>query len=232
LTDIVIPRSVAQIGSVDTFVGCSKLKIHCVKGSFAHTYAVQKDIPFVLYTDEPPQIPKYNITYNANKATGGSVPTDKLGYEENSTATVRGNTGQLVRKDYTFAGWSINAAGTGKTYQPGDEIQIGKANVVLYAKWNKAPVIAKKQLAKPTKLTFAKQKASWKKVKNNNGYTLVIKQGSKTVKTVQIKKNKTSYKIPKNLLKKGKKYSFTLVAKGTGNYKNSKVAKSKVLKIK
>ena|GEM_PF-5751800 len=92
--------------------------------------------------------------------------------------------------------------------------------------------VAKRSLPKPKGLKFTAKKATWKKVSNNNGYTLKIMQGKKIIKTVQIKKGKTSYKIPKKLLKKGNKYYITLVAKGTGNYKKSKSAKSKTIKIK
>ena len=88
------------------------------------------------------------------------------------------------------------------------------------------------KLSKPTGLKLTAKKATWKKVANNSGYTLKIYNGKKVIKTVQIKKGKTSYTIPKKLLKKGKSYKFTLVAKGTGNYANSKAATSKVLKIK
>jgi uncharacterized protein YjdB len=92
--------------------------------------------------------------------------------------------------------------------------------------------VVKKALAKAKGLKFTKSKLSWKKVAHNNGYTLKIMQGKKTVKTVNVKKGKTSYAVPKKLLKKGKYYHFTLVAKGAGNYKNSAPAKSKRIKIK
>ncbi len=89
----------------------------------------------------------------------------------------------------------------------------------------------KKALAKPTGLKLTTKKASWKLFKNNSGYTLKLMQGKKKIKTVQIKKNKNSWKIPKQIqkrLKKSKKKCyFTLVAKGKGNFKNSKIAKSK-----
>lgn len=95
--------------------------------------------------------------------------------------------------------------------------------------------VTKKSLSTPKGLKLTKKKASWKKVANNNGYSLKVMQGKKTVFTVKIKKNKTSHKFTKTQLKKlkkGNKYHFTLVAKGKGNFKNSKAAKSKVLKIK
>lgn len=93
-------------------------------------------------------------------------------------------------------------------------------------------VTAKKQLSTPKGLKLTSQKATWKQVANNNGYTLKIMQGKKRMRTIQIKKGKTSYKIPKKLFKKGKKYKFTLVAKGKGKFINSKLAKSRVFKIK
>jgi cytoskeletal protein RodZ len=94
------------------------------------------------------------------------------------------------------------------------------------------PPSKKTRLAKPKKLKLTAQKATWKSVKNNSGYTLVILQGKKNVRTVQIKKNRTSWKIPKKLFKRGKKYRFTLVAKGKDKYRNSKAAKSKVFRVK
>ena len=90
----------------------------------------------------------------------------------------------------------------------------------------------KRALSKPKGLKLTAKKAKWKKVSNNNGYILKIMQGKKVIKVVQIKKGKTSYKIPKGLFKRGKRYIFTLVAKGRDNYKNSKTAKSKSVKIK
>jgi len=89
-----------------------------------------------------------------------------------------------------------------------------------------------KLLPKPTGLKLTAKKATWKNVANNSGYTLKIWQSGKLIKLVQSKKGKTSYKIPKKLFKKGKWYYFTLVVKGKGNYKNSKVTKSKRIKIK
>lgn len=96
-----------------------------------------------------------------------------------------------------------------------------------------SPAISKKQpLSKPKGLKLTVKKASWKSVAHNNGYTLKIMQNKKVIKTVSIRKGKTSYSIPKKLFKKGKKYYFTIVAKGKGNYKNSKLATSNSIKMK
>jgi len=98
--------------------------------------------------------------------------------------------------------------------------------------WGKK--VSGSQLAKPKGLKLTKTKASWKSVKNNNGYTLKIMQGKKTVLTKKIKKNAKSYKFTakdKKKLKKGKSYTATLIAKETGIYKSSKPAKSKAARM-
>jgi len=98
---------------------------------------------------------------------------------------------------------------------------------------------SKKKLDKPTGLMLNLvgwvKTASWAGVTNNSGYTLKVLQGKKQVLKINIKKDNTSHTFTKKQLKKlkkKKKYSFTLVAKGKGRYANSKVAKSKAVKMK
>ena len=155
---------------------------------------------------------KTGLVYNGKTQTGAN---SGAGY------TIKGNIGKNA-KTYTATvtpdsnhQWKSGANPT-------------KARAVKFT-------IAKKALAKPTKLKITTKKASWKKVSNNNGYTLKVMQGKKTVFTVQVKKNKTSHTFTKTQLKKlkkGKKYHFTLKAKGKGNYKNSKTVKSKKVTIR
>jgi|GEM_PF-4009346 len=60
-------------------------------------------------------------------------------------------------------------------------------------------------------------------------------QDKKAIKTIQLKKGEKSYAFNQKLLKefkKGKKYYVTLVAKGKGEYRNSKAVKSNSIKIK
>ena len=80
---------------------------------------------------------KFKVTYNGNGKTGGTVPIDKSPYVSGVTVTVLGNTGNLVRTNYTFSGWNTLANGKGISYavtSPGNTFVISK-NITLYAKW-------------------------------------------------------------------------------------------------
>ncbi len=76
--------------------------------------------------------PTYTVTYDGNGNTGGSVPNNTTNYEQGQTVAVLGNTGNLVKNGYTFAGWNTQADGNGTTY--GASFTMGTANVILYAK--------------------------------------------------------------------------------------------------
>jgi uncharacterized repeat protein (TIGR02543 family) len=80
------------------------------------------------------QNPTYTVTYNGNGNTGGTAPTDSNSYSSGATVTVLGNTGNLVRTDYTFLGWSTSASATSATYVAGSTFVIS-SNVTLYAVW-------------------------------------------------------------------------------------------------
>jgi len=77
----------------------------------------------------------FGVTYNGNANTGGSVPTDSGTYAAGATVTVLGNTGNLVKSGYSFAGWNTAANGSGTNYAGGATFTMGVANVTLYAKW-------------------------------------------------------------------------------------------------
>jgi len=76
----------------------------------------------------------FNVTYNGNGATGGSVPVDGTAYASGAQATVLGNTGSLTEAGGTFAYWNTAADGTGEVLGGGAKINI-TANVTLYAQW-------------------------------------------------------------------------------------------------
>jgi hypothetical protein len=74
------------------------------------------------------------VTYNANGATGGSVPTDSTNYAVNATVTVAGNTGGLNKTGQTFAYWTTAQNGSGAVLAGGATFAI-TANTTLWAQW-------------------------------------------------------------------------------------------------
>jgi uncharacterized repeat protein (TIGR02543 family) len=83
--------------------------------------------------------PTYTVTYNGNGSTGGTVPTDSNPYEQNSTVTVLGNTGSLVKTGNTFVGWNTAADKSGTSYVADATFTMAAANVTLYAQWTASP---------------------------------------------------------------------------------------------
>jgi uncharacterized repeat protein (TIGR02543 family) len=77
----------------------------------------------------------YTVTYDGNGNTGGSVPTDTTNYARDQAVTVAGNPGNLVKAQFTFAGWNTASGGSGTTYTQGNTFPMGSANVTLYAIW-------------------------------------------------------------------------------------------------
>jgi uncharacterized repeat protein (TIGR02543 family) len=77
----------------------------------------------------------YTFTYDANSADSGSIPTE-TNKQITQSATVKANTGSLVRAGYTFGGWNTQSNGGGTNYLSGSLFTVGSSNVILYAKWN------------------------------------------------------------------------------------------------
>ena len=78
---------------------------------------------------------KATVTYFANSATSGSVPTSST-HDVGTLVTVAANSGNLTRTNFTFVGWDTSTAGTGTTYAAGSGTFTINANTNLYAKWN------------------------------------------------------------------------------------------------
>lgn len=72
-----------------------------------------------------------SITYLANGATSGTVPVDPTEYELGEFATVLGNTGNLQKTGFVFAGWNYGII----PFQPGSKMGPLLHDVVLYANW-------------------------------------------------------------------------------------------------
>ncbi|NSB30333.1 beta strand repeat-containing protein [Clostridium saccharoperbutylacetonicum] len=81
----------------------------------------------------------YNVMYNGNGNTGGTVPTDSTSYTSGTIVTAASNSGNLVKTGYTFAGWNTAANGSGTDYAAGSGTFSIAANTTLYAKWTPVP---------------------------------------------------------------------------------------------
>lgn len=73
------------------------------------------------------------ISYNGNGNTGGTIPVDPNTY--NPTQMITLLSGVPTRTGYTFAGWTLNSAGAGTTYQAGQQVEMGSSGITVYAKW-------------------------------------------------------------------------------------------------
>ncbi|MBN2160397.1 MAG: InlB B-repeat-containing protein [Spirochaetes bacterium] len=83
--------------------------------------------------------PTYNVIYDGNESTGGTVPVDDNEYPAGSLVTVLGNTGDLEKTLNVFVGWNTQQDGEGVTYFPGNLLAMGTDDVILYAKWTAQP---------------------------------------------------------------------------------------------
>jgi uncharacterized repeat protein (TIGR02543 family) len=82
---------------------------------------------------------KFTLTYHGNTNTAGAAPVDTGKYETGATVSVKDNTGNMVKVDYTFVGWNTAADGSGTAYASGVTFAMGTANVTLYAQWTIKP---------------------------------------------------------------------------------------------
>jgi uncharacterized repeat protein (TIGR02543 family) len=87
-----------------------------------------------LYAKWKPET--HTVTYNGNENTGGNVPVDVASpHNYNTSVTVQGNSGNLTRTGYDFAGWNTQADGLGTNRAATSLFTITSSDVVLYAKW-------------------------------------------------------------------------------------------------
>ncbi|WP_167858998.1 S-layer homology domain-containing protein [Paenibacillus cymbidii] len=100
--------------------------------TFAFSAGADQTLTITVSDTTPPN---YNVMYSGNGSTGGSAPTDSGSYAQGVTVSVYGNTGNLVKMGYTFAGWNTQADGSGTSYAAGAAFTMGTSNVTLYVKW-------------------------------------------------------------------------------------------------
>ncbi len=100
-----------------------------------YSFVMPAEAITVTVTLEDGSLLMYIVSYDGNGNTGGSVPIHETTYKTGDTVTVMGNTGNLVKRGYTFTGWNTAADGSGTDYNPGDTFIMGSSDVTLYAKW-------------------------------------------------------------------------------------------------
>jgi len=76
----------------------------------------------------------YGVSYNANGADNGSVPGS---VQQDTPIIISGNTGNLFKEGYVFAGWNTAPDGSGTAYSPGD-VYNRSGHITLYAQWASA----------------------------------------------------------------------------------------------
>lgn len=76
----------------------------------------------------------YAVTYLGNGNSAGSVPTPEVKIK-GVNLTLAGNTGNLIKPGYTFAGWNSSPDGSGTSYEIGATYGTD-AVLDLYAQWS------------------------------------------------------------------------------------------------
>jgi uncharacterized repeat protein (TIGR02543 family) len=115
------------------------------------------------------------VTYDANGATGGSVPAQPTYYANGVQVPILGQ-GSLTKSGYTFLGWNGAADGKGSLYAPG--YTFTSKTVTLFAQW--APGSTIKSCAPTT--TYATLLSSWYDIP----YAQVIADTTSATQTITI----------------------------------------------
>jgi hypothetical protein len=76
--------------------------------------------------------PLLTVTYDANGATGGSVPAAPTNYPTGVQVPILGQN-TLVKSGYSFLGWNSSSTGAGSVYAPG--YTFTSKTTTLYAQW-------------------------------------------------------------------------------------------------
>ena len=172
---------------------------------------------------------KYNIVFNKNKGTSGSMASLTVSYDEN----VKLAANKFKRTGYTFKGWNTQANGKGISYADKASVQNltteNGGTVTLYAQW-------KKNSINKTKLTL--YVGSSETLKLNGTQIKSVKTSSKKVATITSKGKVTAKKAGKATItlkgKDGKSYKCTVTVKNptiNAKKKTLKVGKTFTLKL-
>ncbi len=81
-------------------------------------------------------VEKYSLNYDLNGASGTMIDSSSP-YSGGAVVTVLALDSSVSRPGFRFLGWNTNADGSGTTYQPGNQLTMPEANLVLYAVWGR-----------------------------------------------------------------------------------------------
>jgi uncharacterized protein (TIGR02145 family)/uncharacterized repeat protein (TIGR02543 family) len=79
------------------------------------------------------------LTYADSGKTGGFAPTDTNKYAAGDSVLVLGNSGNLAKTGYSFAGWNTKPDGSGTNYNAGSKFPMPSSSATLYPKWTNKP---------------------------------------------------------------------------------------------
>ncbi len=145
--------------------------------------------------------PMFSFSYDANGAQSGDLPAPVSLHKGGSTITVAGNTGNLIKPNFSFNYWNTKQDGSGKAYLPGDTFTLAREDVVLYAQWNPNPSY---------KTTYYRQNA------DNDDYTLYETENlSGAVNTAAISVHKIYAGFTENTTHPNTLASGTILADGS-----------------
>ena len=125
---------VSILGNEDGLTKAGKLFAYWVDGAGeiykpGKVYTITGDLELSAYWADP-----VTITYKANGATGGTVPTTQT-VALDSTFAIASNSGNLVKEGYYFAGWCEDFEGKGEIYLVGEAVT-ATGDMTLYAVWS------------------------------------------------------------------------------------------------
>lgn len=124
-----IPAAGYQFGSWNYVLGGSG--VASTANPFAITLTTNVTLlpVFSVYTG-------FTVTYAANGATGGTVPSQQV-VGSGGSATIA-SVGTMVRAGYVFSAWNTRSDGNGTDYAP-NTLYSGPGNLSLYARWTVVP---------------------------------------------------------------------------------------------
>ncbi len=97
---------------------------------------------YAQWTQIPPGEGFYEVLYDGNGHTAGTVPEDLNYYAASDTVTAAA-VGNMARQGWAFSGWNTQADGEGTVVAAGGTFAMGAASVTLFAQWDLNPSTGK-----------------------------------------------------------------------------------------